>query len=264
MAINKYNARRYLDYSEDARLNEKELRKKYPQLWYIEDIKTDTQGFAFIESCKFVNSEKTTLCSDLCSDIPGTKHTLVIAFRGSQQIQDWFTDFNAWHTTFPYDNFASTIQVHKGFITAYKSIRYQIQAIMAECKSSLDRVVVCGHSLGGALAQLCAVDIQYNYGIYIECYPSGSPAVGNKAWAVSYNKRIPNTTRTYMRNDVVSTLPPKRFGRRLGGYTQVKQPWAIGPYDFFYGLKQWFKTKEDFAGNLTNHAIYLYKYWMEK
>jgi len=266
MMINKYSARKYIDIAEDSRLREAELRKKYQKMWFIENSHTDTQGFAFIEShVELCSDLQSTVCSNLCSNLKNV-FTLVIAFRGSQQPKDWLTDFNAWHQTMPYDNVDSNIKVHTGFINAYKSVRDQVHAIIEDVESKVNRVIICGHSLGGALAQLCAVDIQFNFDKKIECYASGSPAVGNKEFATSYNIRVPNTVRTYMRKDIVPMMPPANFQKSVGGYKQVETKWAIGPTNFFWGLLQWFKPKkeESFAANLTNHAIFMYKTWMEK
>ena len=50
-----------------------------------------------------------------------------------------------------------------------------------------------GHSLGGALAQLAAHDIQTEYKqryprLWVSCYPLGSPRVGNRAFAHTFHK----------------------------------------------------------------------------
>jgi predicted lipase len=50
-----------------------------------------------------------------------------------------------------------------------------------------------GHSLGGALAQLAAIDIargaqQQLLHVKIFCYTFGSPRVGNHAFAAEYNQ----------------------------------------------------------------------------
>ena len=50
-----------------------------------------------------------------------------------------------------------------------------------------------GHSLGGALAQLAAHDIQTEFKeqypcLWVSCYPLGSPRVGNRAFAHTFHK----------------------------------------------------------------------------
>ena len=268
MIIEHLKAAKYIQFSLDARLPSHHLSNKYKHFRIIEDDKTDTQGFAFVEhGPNICSSVWDNLCSNVCANSYKNINTtnLFIAFRGSQQPRDWITDFNAWHMTVPYDNYNSDIRVHEGFVTAYKSVRRQVHDLINDFNP--DNIIVCGHSLGGSLATLCAVDIQYNFTDNVECYSSGSPAVGNDAFVESYNKRVPNTMRTIMRKDLVPKMPPKKFQRRTGGYKHVETTWRIGPRNFLWGLKQWFTNPfktESFTANITNHAIYMYQYWMEK
>ena len=239
MKVDKKKVLLSLYFSKMARLNEEELHKTLPPAKFIENSNTDTQGFMFL-----------------------TGRLMVISFRGSQQAKDWLTDFNAWHTDYPYGNRDSTIQVHKGFISAYKSVRGEIHAELSRNRNNWDSILVCGHSLGGALATLCAVDIQYNITNKVECFPSGNPAVGNKAFVKSYNKRVPNTIRTYMKTDIVPFLPPKWFFRKSkGGYAHTAKANRIGPRNPFIGLLVWLKAKTGKFGmdDITNHSIDLYE-----
>ena len=67
---------------------------------------------------------------------------LVIAFRGTQQIKDWFTDAKVRRTD---DG------IHRGFEWALESVFERLETILAQWKG---RVFITGHSLGGALALL--------------------------------------------------------------------------------------------------------------
>lgn len=234
------NVLKALFWAENTRFNADELHKKYPKAFFLENKDTDTQGFAVI-----IDKE------------------LIIAFRGSQQAQDWLTDFTAWHTVYPYGNNNSNIQVHKGFITAYKSVRGNIHLFIAQNRNNFNRIFICGHSLGGALATLCAVDIQYNYpGFKIDAFPTANPRVGNKAFVESFNRRLPQCVRTYMRTDLVPELPPTWFEYHTkGGYKHAGKANPIGPRNILIGLKNWFHShfKWGFPESVTNHAIALYR-----
>ena len=241
----------FLDISRDAGLNETQLKSKYSNLIFIENKETDTQGFITVKST-----------GELCSGV--SKKAVIISFRGSQEKQDWINDFTAWHTVIPYGNYESDIRVHQGFLTCYKSVRGDILSYISKNRSEIYNIYITGHSLGGALATLCAVDIQFNFpDIKLQVYTSGAPKVGNKAFVRSYNKRVPDTTRTYARQDIVPKLPPVWLFERLsGGYAHVDKGYAIGPKDFWSGLKYFFSTsKTNFAANLTNHSIELYEKW---
>jgi triacylglycerol lipase len=154
-------------------------------------------------------------------------NTLVVAFRGTDEKgYDWITNVRFSHQVYPYGNSDSRVKVHRGFITAYKSVR---ETILEKARqSSFDRVMCTGHSLGGALATLAAVDIQYNIAEKeVVCYTYGAPKVGNKPFASSYNKRVPQTYRFVNENDIVPKLP-----RWWNGYAHVEKLYRIGPSRF--------------------------------
>jgi len=72
----------------------------------------------------------------------------IIAFRGTQQGRDWFTD--AFVVPVPY---AGRL-CHGGFTIAHKSVWKELEEMIDWNK----RTLICGHSLGGALAELsCAL-----------------------------------------------------------------------------------------------------------
>ena len=59
-------------------------------------------------------------------------------------------------------------------------------------------LLLVGHSLGGALAQLAAHDIatagaKQGLTVSVGCYTFGAPRVGNHAFANEYNKLVPHT-----------------------------------------------------------------------
>lgn len=140
-------------------------------------------------------------------------NTFVIGFRGSEEtgLWDWITDLKFIQQVYPYgEKKDSKVRVHFGFISAYKSVR---EAIHNEVKKTPHSRIICtGHSLGGALATLCALDIQYNFpDKEVSCYTYGSPKVGNSRFVESFNRRVPNTFRFVNSADSVPKLPPGRY-----------------------------------------------------
>lgn len=138
--------------------------------------------------------------------------TLYIIFRGSDGRGDWRDNFKFWQKEIPYDGTNPKIRVHAGFIKQYKKIRNEIHDIIS-INSLVRRTIITGHSLGGALATLCALDIQYNFPERdIICIPFGSPRVGNYYFVKSYNKRVKNTHRYVNGDDLVCKVPLAIFG----------------------------------------------------
>ncbi|MDR0406197.1 MAG: lipase family protein [Clostridiales bacterium] len=145
--------------------------------------------------------------------------TLRITFRGSDNPRDYLTHLRFWKMAVPYNNDSSRIRVHNGFINAYKvnRVRAKIQSMI---DSTVDKIIVSGHSYGAALAVLCAVDLQYNFkGKDVAVFLFGCPRVGNAAFAASYNRRVFKTFRVENSNDVVTKLPFAFMGYRHVGVT---------------------------------------------
>ncbi len=137
-------------------------------------------------------------------------NTFILAFRGSEEtgIADWINDLKFMPADFAYGEKGNTaIKVHYGFIETYGSVR---EAMFKAAKETPHQQIVCtGHSLGGALATLCAVDIKYNLpDKVVSAYTFGSPKVGNAEFVNFYNKLVPQTYRVVNSVDVVPNLPP--------------------------------------------------------
>ncbi|GHV18616.1 hypothetical protein FACS189425_07730 [Clostridia bacterium] len=158
---------------------------------------------------------------------------LIVAFRGTDSLQDLATDLDFWAKHVPYDNPDSKIRVHSGFIKAYKSdcVRARIHKFV---DNSVNTIYVTGHSYGAALALLCALDLQYNYPEkYYEVTVFGCPRVGNRAFVKSYNKRLIKTIRFENGNDVVTKIPPALFGfKHAGVRIHLGFPRLLGFYSF--------------------------------
>jgi len=78
----------------------------------------------------------------------------VIAFQGTDgadDVGDWFTNLDAVVADAPAD------PVHRGFFRAYRSLAPQLQTILS--RYGIRHVWVTGHSLGGAMAVLGALDL---------------------------------------------------------------------------------------------------------
>ncbi|MGN1121761.1 MAG: lipase family protein [Eubacteriales bacterium] len=165
---------------------------RHTRLTFVEDAATDTE-------CYVRTREGET----------------IIAFRGTDSHLNWHNNFLFAKRVIPYGNPDSGIRVHEGFLKTYKSVRKQIHALIP---SGSCRVTVTGHSLGAALAVLCAVDVQYNFPQKdVQAYVFGCPRVGNAAFARSYNKRVFKTLRVSNGNDIVTKVPPALLGYRHVG-----------------------------------------------
>jgi len=136
--------------------------------------------------------------------------------------------------------------VHCGFLHAYKQVRDEIMTTILkvferQLKKSvkqsgnvclkIPKIYITGHSLGGALAQLCALDIAcnveiafahhmprgFNFEIEVErqkslrppiaVYSFGQPRVGNHAFARFYKAHVPHSFRVVSEGDAITSIP---------------------------------------------------------
>lgn len=144
------------------------------------------------------------------------ENEIIVSFRGSTNIANWVSNLNYFQT--PYKQVPGA-QVHRGFFAAYNGVQGQvINAVRALFKSYPSaRILFTGHSLGGALASIAAVDLKEQLGLsssIITFYTYGSPRVGNQAFSDYVFGLFPNGgyQRVTHYNDVVPHVPPTAFG----------------------------------------------------
>jgi len=133
--------------------------------------------------------------------------TALVAFRGTQTVMDWIDDVDA--LAVPYLAVAGAGLVHMGFQLVYEHIRKSVaQLIAIGCKGA-KRVLVTGHSLGGAVAVLGGYAIAKNMvpGVVPELYTLAGPRAGAPDFAANFNRLIPVCNRIVNFMDVVPQVP---------------------------------------------------------
>lgn len=125
-----------------------ETLAKFSEIAYSSpvDASQEFQGLGF-DTCMPV------IDGSMAGYVVSADDVMVIVFRGTdlKEMSDWFTNFRRRATTTPHG------AAHSGFVGAYQGLRSQIREIVAS--KNPKHLWVTGHSLGGALALLCAYDI---------------------------------------------------------------------------------------------------------
>ena len=116
----------------------------------------------------------------------------------------------------PYATFQAQVtwpeqRVHRGFYRGYLSIRDELLARVSE---SDEKLLIVGHSLGGAVGILAAVDLNFNLGKQVHLVTLGSPRVGNAAFIDACQRRIVSHTRLVHGWDPVPRHPWPVWGYR--------------------------------------------------
>ncbi|MEM7191172.1 MAG: lipase family protein, partial [Pseudomonadota bacterium] len=130
----------------------------------------------------------------------GSTGEKVVTIRGTEftSKQDWMTNVNIGMIPGP-----TGFPVHGGFGFTYNSMRDKIRAGVAGTTT----VHVCGHSLGGALATLCAADLQAR-GHTCYLYTYGAPRPAPTPFTAQLSLRLKGRIyRVHDRGDPVPMIP---------------------------------------------------------
>src|SRR5690554_2241904 len=146
-----------------------------------------------------------------------SKKEALIIWRGTKILADLLTDFNAmWSSTS-----VQGYKIHDGFSQAFKALRPQLEVFVAGFAArGITEVHCIGHSLGGALATLCAEYVGAKTGCETYLYTFGSPRVGLTSFAQNLSERLEGqgdkqakeqlkrVFRVHHQTDIVSCVPP--------------------------------------------------------
>jgi pimeloyl-ACP methyl ester carboxylesterase len=163
---------------------------------------------------------------------------LIVALRGTNSIEDlkidlgnWelglgtYIDFAAWDVS--HGGTSTQVLAHHRFLETYQSVQNSVRQYVQQQFSSTSRptaIWVIGHSLGGALANICALDLA----AYFPSYPVpkvmtfGAPFVGDQAFATLLNSLVPSLQRFELSWDLVTAHP--NYGKIPG--TQNTAPYV--------------------------------------
>jgi predicted lipase len=226
---------------------------------------------ATASSCKDVIDNQSFNCGERCSGaLSGTildaaihnldseaagyvsvlpsQNSIIVAFRSTKAIQNVLADINVLHSKPDFDIGAYYgAEVHSGFEENYMSIRdviqQSVQKLAAQDQYKSYDIVFVGHSLGGATANMAAVDFSFQtkkkYDSRVSLYTFGQPRVGDQRWAdlystLSFNSRYYRLIQEF---DPAPQFPFTNFGYRHNGqpyYLQSGNVLSLCPLDDTY------------------------------
>lgn len=140
----------------------------------------------------------------------------VVAFRGSSSALDWVHNLIVPMRHVP--TLPRNARAHSGFLCQYLSIHSDLAAAIQD--ADVDRVVFCGHSLGGALAAIAAAMLSLPPDVAKCLVTFGAPRPGNAGLAALVTKACSVCTRVVHDRDIVPTMP-----LRCTGYAHVTSDW---------------------------------------
>ncbi|OAJ43473.1 hypothetical protein BDEG_26831 [Batrachochytrium dendrobatidis JEL423] len=231
-------------------------------IWYIDTglvtTMTTLMQYNAAASCKVVNVASKWECGPLCQDATaGTQivslikdptrsrtdmsvgyvginnqlKTIIVSYRGTMGSVDWRQNLRAVTTLIqelyehPKKHIFNEARVHAGFLSEFMRIRDTVARalLMAISLHPEYKIHITGHSKGGTLATLTAVDLYMTHDLpniekKVHLITFGTPRVGNREWA-AWLDGIPfaEAIRVIHQNDPVVHLPPIAMGYQHTG-----------------------------------------------
>ncbi|MCT0213676.1 MULTISPECIES: lipase family protein [unclassified Synechococcus] len=133
--------------------------------------------------------------------VAGSEDLVLVSFRGTESVADWLSNLKLLST-----DSGRFGPVHAGFLEQFRALQQEIEAIL---RSAPDRrLVITGHSLGGAIAVLAAASWVGELPLHA-LHTFGQPMAGKAAFASFVQRQF---EARYFRHvngaDVVSRVPP--------------------------------------------------------
>jgi hypothetical protein len=130
---------------------------------------------------------------------------ILLVIRGTQTPREWLHNFTAVPN--PFTLVPGFGLIHLGFERMHRSVRASLQAGLSGIAPDV-RVTVVGHSLGGAMAILAAVDLKRNLTrTNVDVCTVGGPRVGKSDFRRNFNREIPACFRLTNQFDIVPHVP---------------------------------------------------------
>ena len=155
---------------------------------------------------------------------------VVISFKGTDNIKGWISNIDPYplksdeyNNKYLKDGRWGRGSIHDGFYTSWKFFKSCINKVIEAYHINPKElnIITCGHSRGGALAELCARHLAKNLGMECSCITFGAPAVGTKRYRDQFRMLTINGTRVVNGWDLVPDLPPSSFGFKHGCANKV-------------------------------------------
>lgn len=185
------------------------MQLAYKKKDIIEDVCNNVYD---MEHVTVIDNEET----DTHCFITYNERIITITFRGTDSLKNWLTnlDFIPTDAAFPARYGTAGVTVHGGFNAALMSVWDEIQSVVNEAfeKHPDLRLFISGHSLGGALANLCYAHFTFgNEPRHVGAvYTIGQPCAGNAKFVKVLADESPHTAYIRITNnqDVVPSVAP--------------------------------------------------------
>jgi predicted lipase len=143
--------------------------------------------------------------------IDRTRGLTILSFRGTHSARNWLANIDARKISI---DLCPGCRAHQGFWKSWSEARTGVMAALTSAAQSNPtfKVVVVGHSLGGAIAAFAATEIR-NGGVNADLYTYGAPRIaGSSLSDYITNQNRGGNFRVTHADDMVPRLPPMFLG----------------------------------------------------
>lgn len=194
--------------------------------------------------------------------------SLIFAFRGTREDIDWIIS-NLKILPVPFKDSKNKFLVHSGFQNAlyFTDKTTKLISLDAIYKHITDldllksrKIIITGHSLGGALALLFFTKIYFHFNDYFKNNKTrivvfGCPAVGLKKFKEHFNKLNQETLRIINKSDLITFLPPY-FYHHVGNEVGINDNEII--FRKTWGSRMKFTLRNNPKNFISNHSMTKY------
>lgn len=184
-----------------------------------------------------------------------------IAFRGTMESQEWMQNFTYRQTSFPksnkqqhalfLNNSKNYPNIHSGFLEVYNNFRNNLIDKLKQLNPK--QVLIGGHSLGGAIATICGLDLKM-LGYNTIVYNFASPRVGDDLFCNLINKYNLPLYRVVNTSDVAPTFPVSVSAN----FDDPEKPFIYNHCgNAIYFTDNW-------KSIINNHTLGVYVNWLDK
>ncbi len=133
-------------------------------------------------------------------------NTVIIIFSGTSNVCQAWIDMNYRQQELTeLTNYHESLKGHNGIYMAYLSIRDQLMETLKSFKvTNKTQIIITGHSLGGGLSQLCALDLAYYDPVH---YSFAAPMVYNTIGCQVFDTFVKKSYRIANISDLVVLSP---------------------------------------------------------
>lgn len=128
---------------------------------------------------------------------------ILITIRGTEtnSLADWLTDLDASQVAVE----GLDGKAHRGFANAFHIVKKFVERYLERFFTGKQTIMVCGHSLGGAIALLLAEHLRNKWTANICLYTFGAPRAGNSTFVASAEGLVHH--RLVNHNDPIPAVP---------------------------------------------------------